>query len=55
MRTIYVTFAVPHLFQEDEKCAVACKDMAQALEVAQDANSLELASYSNVHISRCVM
>ena len=51
METIYVTFAVPHLFQEDEKFAVACKDMAQAREVAQDAYSLD--GIKNIRFRKC--
>ena len=51
MKTIYVTFAVPHLFQKDEKFAVACKDMEQALEVAQDANSLD--GIKNIRLRKC--
>ena len=51
MRTIYVTFRVPHLFQEDEKFAVACKDMAQALEVSQDADSLD--GIKNIRLYKC--
>lgn len=51
MKTIYVTFTVPRLFQEDEKLAVSCKDMAQALEVAQDANSLD--GIKNIRLRKC--
>ena len=51
MKTIYVTFAVPHLFQEDEKFAVKCKDMDDAREVAQDAFSLH--GIKNVRIRKC--
>lgn len=48
---IYVTFAVPHLFQKDEKFAVACEDMAQVREVAQDANSLD--GIKNIRFRKC--
>lgn len=51
MKTIYVTFTVPHLFQEDEKFAVACKDMDDAREVGQDACSLD--GIKNVRIRKC--
>ena len=51
MRTIYVTFAVPHLFQSDEKFAVKCEDMDKAREVAQDAYSLDC--IKNVRIRKC--
>lgn len=51
MKTIYVTFSVPHLFQEDEKFAVACKDMAQVREVAQDASSLY--GIKNIRFRKC--
>ena len=51
MNTIYVTFAVPHLFQQDEKFAVKCDDMEQAREVGQDAYSLD--GIKNVRIRKC--
>ena len=51
MKTIYVTFAVPHLFQSDEKFAVKCDDMEQAIEVAQDANSLN--GIKNIRLRKC--
>ena len=51
MKTIYVTFAVPHLFQGDEKFAVACKGMEQAREVAQDAYSLD--GIKNIRLRKC--
>ena len=51
MKTIYVTFSVPHLFQQDEKFAVACEDIAQAREVAQDANSLD--GIKNIRFRKC--
>ena len=51
MKKIYVTFAVPHLFQQDEKFAVKCDDMEQAREVGQDAYSL--VGIKNVRIRKC--
>lgn len=51
MKTIYVTFAVPHLFQEDEKFAVRCESMEQAKEVAQDAYSLD--GIKNIRFRKC--
>ena len=51
MATIYVTFTVPHMFQQDEKFAVKCDDMEQAREVGQDANSLN--GIKNVRIRTC--
>ncbi len=51
METIYVTFAVPHLFQEDEKFAVRCESMEKALEVARDANSLD--GIKNIRLRKC--
>lgn len=51
MKTIYVTFAVPHLFQEDERFAVKCENMDDAREVAQDAYSLDC--IKNVRIRKC--
>ena len=51
MKTIYVTFAVPHLFQEDEKFAVRCESMEQAKEVSQDANSLD--GIKNIRLRKC--
>jgi hypothetical protein len=51
MKTIYVTFSVPHLFQEDEKFAVKCESMEQAKEVAQDANSLD--GIKNIRLRKC--
>ena len=51
MKTIYVTFAVPYLFQYDEKFAVKCENMDDAREVAQDAYSLH--GIKNVRIRKC--
>ena len=51
MKTIYVTFAVPHLFQENEKFAVKCDGIEQAREVGQDAYSLD--GIKNVRIRKC--
>lgn len=51
MRTIYVTFSVPHLFQSDEKFAVKCENMDNAREVAQDAFALD--GIKNVRIRKC--
>lgn len=51
MEKVYVTFSVPHLFQEDEKFAVACKGMVQALTVSQDANSLD--GIKNIRLRKC--
>lgn len=51
MKTIYVTFSVPHLFQEDEKFAVRCESMEQAKEVAQYANSLD--GIKNIRLRKC--
>ena len=51
MKTIYVTFAVPHLFQEDEKFGVRCESIEQALEVAKDANSFD--GIKNVRLRKC--
>lgn len=51
MKTIYVTFAVPHQFQSDEKFAVKCENMDGAIEVAQDAFSLH--GIKNVRIRKC--
>lgn len=51
MKTIYVTFAVPHLFQSDEKFAVKCENMDDARDVAQDAYSLD--GIKNVRIRKC--
>lgn len=51
METIYVTFTVPHLYQEDEKYAVACNDMEQAKEVARDANSFD--GIKNIRLRKC--
>ena len=51
MKTIYVTFAVPHLFQSDEKFAVKCENMDDAREVGQDACSLD--GIKNVRIRKC--
>ena len=51
MKKVYVTFSVPHLFQSDEKFAVKCDDMEQAIEVAQDANSLD--RIKNIRLRKC--
>lgn len=51
MKTIYVTFAVPHLYQDDEKFAVRCENMTQANKVAQDANSLD--GIKNIRLRKC--
>ena len=51
MKKVYVTFSVPHLFQSDEKFAVKCDDMEQAIEVAQDANSLN--GIKNIRLRKC--
>lgn len=51
MKTIYVTFTVPRLFQENENFAVACEGMAEALDVAQDANSLD--GIKNIWLRKC--
>lgn len=51
MKKIYVTFAVPHLLQEDEKFAVRCDDMKQAREVGLCAYSLD--GIKNVRIRKC--
>ena len=51
MNAIYVTFAVPHLFQQDEKFAVKCENMDDAREVAQDANSLD--GIKNIRLRKC--
>ena len=51
MKEIYVTFAVPHLFQSDEKFAVKCENMDDAREVARDAYSLD--GIKNVRIRKC--
>lgn len=51
MKKVYVTFAVPHLFQSDEKFAVKCENMDDAREVAQDAYSLD--GIKNVRIRKC--
>lgn len=51
MKTIYVTFTVPHLFQEDEKVAVMCENMDDAREVGQDAYSID--GIKNVRIRKC--
>jgi len=51
MKKIYVTFAVPHLFQYDEKFAVKCENMDDAIEVARDAFSLH--GVKNVRIRKC--
>mgnify|MGYP006958197979 CR=1 FL=1 len=51
MKTIYVTFSVPHLFQSDEKFAVKCENMDGAREVAQDAFALH--GIKNVRIRKC--
>ena len=51
MKTIYVTFTVSHLFQQDEKFAVKCDDMEQAREVGQDAFSFD--GIKNVRIRKC--
>lgn len=51
MKPIYVTFSVPHLFQEDEKFAVKCDNMDMTREVAQDACSLD--GIKNVRIRKC--
>jgi hypothetical protein len=48
---VYVTFSVPHLFQNDEKFAVKCEDMDKAREVAQDAYSLD--GIKNVRFRKC--
>ena len=51
MKTIYVTFAVPRLFQEDDKFAVRCESMGQAIDVARDANSL--VGIKNIRLRKC--
>lgn len=51
MKTIYVTFAVSHLFQYDEKFAVKCENMDGARKVARDAFSLH--GIKNVRIRKC--
>lgn len=38
---LYITFTVPHLYSEDERFAVECKDMEQTQEVGSDAYSLD--------------
>lgn len=48
---VYVTFSVSHLFYEDEKFAVKCKNMDDAREVGQDAYSLD--GIKNVRIRKC--
>lgn len=51
MKTIYVTFTVLHLFHYDEKFAVKCENMDDAIKVARDAFSLH--GVKNVRIRKC--
>jgi hypothetical protein len=51
METIYVTFAVPHLFRNAEKFAVKCNGLKQAQEVASDAHSLH--GVMNIRFRKC--
>ena len=48
---IYVTFAVPHLFQEDEKFAVKCNSVDDARKVGEDAYSLD--GIKNIRLRKC--
>ena len=48
---LFITFSVPHLFQQDEKFAVRCNDMEQAKEIASDAHSLD--GIKNIRIRKC--
>lgn len=48
---VYVTFCVPQLIREDTKIAVECQTEDQAIEVAQDAYSLE--GIKNIRLRKC--
>lgn len=48
---VFITFAVAHLFQSDEKFAVRCKNMDDAREVAQDARTFNC--IKNVRLRKC--
>ena len=51
MTNFFVTFSVPHLFQNDEKFYVVCENDEQAKEVARDAYSLD--GVKNIRIRKC--